>query len=152
MELTQKMEAEARLNLETEIDAGDAEDVKLCIRMQTPKFVTKVSGIKRLVRGCVNNIAGFSRIKFVSKMFQVVCAIPGSLQVNASNVKRQAGGVVQKLADGGRGEDAVSQRQEQPALRQDVPQWEGLVIFCEIHLLQRNQKVVIFYCFYPILF
>ena len=56
MELTQKMEAEARLNLETEIDAGDAEDVKLCIRMQTPKFVTKVSGIKRLVRGCVKNL------------------------------------------------------------------------------------------------
>ena len=52
MELAQKMEAEARLNLETEIDAGDAEDVKLCIRMQTPKFVTKVRRAKRLVPGC----------------------------------------------------------------------------------------------------
>ena len=42
MELSQKMEVEAKMNLETEIDAGDADDVKLCIRMQTPKFVTKV--------------------------------------------------------------------------------------------------------------
>ena len=42
MRLTQTMEAEARLNLETEIDAGNSDDVKLCIRMQTPKFVTKV--------------------------------------------------------------------------------------------------------------
>ena len=55
MELSQRMEAEARLNLETEIDAGDADDVKLCIRMQTPKFVTKVrSAQKRFVRGCVS--------------------------------------------------------------------------------------------------
>ena len=51
MDLAQKMEAEARLNLETEIDAGDAEDVKLCIRMQTPKFVTKVRRAKRIVPG-----------------------------------------------------------------------------------------------------
>ena len=42
MELSQKMEVEAKMNLETEIDAGNADDVKLCIRMQTPKFVTKV--------------------------------------------------------------------------------------------------------------
>ena len=42
MELSQKMEVEAKMILETEIDAGNADDVKLCIRMQTPKFVTKV--------------------------------------------------------------------------------------------------------------
>jgi len=41
MELLQKMEVEAGMNLETEIDASDADDVKLCIRMQTPKFITK---------------------------------------------------------------------------------------------------------------
>ena len=61
MELSQRMEAEARLNLETEIDAGDAADVKLCIRMQTPKFVTKVSKAKWIVPGCVYSNARFTQ-------------------------------------------------------------------------------------------
>ena len=49
MELLQKMEVEAGMNLETEIDASDADDVKLCIRMQTPKFITKVKMWNRQV-------------------------------------------------------------------------------------------------------
>jgi hypothetical protein len=41
MEVGQKSEARAQLNLETEIDAGNEADPKICIRMQIPKFDVK---------------------------------------------------------------------------------------------------------------
>ena len=44
----------------------------------------------------------------------------GSLQVEAVEVR-----VGKELAHSGRGEDAIPQRQKQPALREDVPRGQG---------------------------